>query len=84
MRLGAVEHDLGDVTVAAYGDVVVGGLGHGAGGYSVVMTENAGTDPRVAAAEAAADPPPDEETDATQRMEDPAAVDEEPERLYEA
>lgn len=83
MGLGAVEDDLGDVTVAAYGDVVVGGLGHGAAGYSVGMTENAGTDPRVAAAEASAEPP-DEETDATQRKEDPTAVDEEPERLYEA
>lgn len=49
------------------------------------MTENAGTDPRVSAAEEATEPPqPDEETDATQRREDPAAVDEEPERLYEA
>jgi hypothetical protein len=48
------------------------------------MTENAGTDPRIAAAEAAAEPDASEETDATQRMEDPAAVAEEPERLYEA
>lgn len=48
------------------------------------MTENAGTDPRVAAAEDAADPPREEEQDATERMEDPTAVEEEPERLYEA
>jgi len=54
------------------------------------MTENAGidggrdTDPRVAAAQDAAAPPPEEEGDATQRMEDPAAVAAEPERLYEA
>ncbi|HEX8001663.1 MAG TPA: hypothetical protein VF519_03095 [Mycobacteriales bacterium] len=48
------------------------------------MTENAGTDPRVGAPEDAASPEPAEETDATQRMEDPAAVDAEPERLYEA
>jgi len=49
------------------------------------MTEIAGTerDPRVAAAETAAEPEPAEETDATQRMEDPAAVDADPERLYE-
>lgn len=49
------------------------------------MTEIAGTerDPRVAAAEETAEPEPAEETDATQRMEDPTAVDEEPERLYE-
>jgi hypothetical protein len=38
------------------------------------MTENAGVDR----------PGPDPETDATQRMEDPAAVEDEPERLYEA
>lgn len=48
------------------------------------MTENAGTDPRVAAAGDAAETEPAEETDATQRREDPAAVEEEPERLYEA
>lgn len=48
------------------------------------MTENAGTDPRVAAAESANEPGDAPETDATQRMEDPAAVDEEPERLYGA
>ena len=46
------------------------------------MTENAGIDPRVAAAEEAAEPHPEEDVDATQRMEDPTAVEEEPERLY--
>lgn len=49
------------------------------------MTENAGVDQRVAAAEEALSPGgPDPETDATQRQEDPAAVADEPERLYEA
>lgn len=55
-------------------------------GYAAPMTENAGIedDPRVAAAEDAVEPASEEETDSTQRMEDPAAVAEEPERLYDA
>jgi hypothetical protein len=45
------------------------------------MSENAGieTEPEAPGAQ-----PPNPETDATQRREDPAAVEAEPERLYEA
>lgn len=50
------------------------------------MSEHAGTDrdPRVAAAEDAAEPEQPEPLDATQVAEDPNAREEEPERLYEA
>lgn len=45
------------------------------------MTEHAGIDQRVAAAEDAADPPTDER-DATQVAEDPATPPEEPDETF--